>query len=114
MKTYHPKDDRVLVRVDTPEAERKVEREDGSVAKIIMPRSTQDMPETGTIVGVGNGTRHPTSPHVRIELDFSEGQRVLFSRYAGSIVKIDGVEHRVLREAEVLCVIEETAEQKAA
>lgn len=71
---------------------------------IIIPDSAKEKPIQGQVVAVGpgkmldNGKTHT--------LDVKEGDRVLFGKYAGSEVKLDGVEHLILREDEILAVFE--------
>lgn len=94
--TIRPLDDRVLVRPDEAE-----ERTEGG---IYLPDQAKEKPVRGKVVAVGigklldDGKRHPMSLKV--------GDRVVYGKYSGSEVKIDGVEHTILREMDVLGVLE--------
>ena len=71
---------------------------------IIIPESAKEKPVEGVVVAVGNG-KLLDDGNVR-KLDVKEGDRILFGKYSGNEVKIDGEEHLILREDEVLGVIE--------
>lgn len=91
-----PLQDRLLVK--------RIESEAKTAGGIIIPDNAKEKPMEGQIIAVGNGKRLEDGslhkPEVKV------GDRVLFSKYAGSEVKIDGVEHLVLREDDLLGVIE--------
>lgn len=90
-----PLNDRVLVV--------RVEEEQKTAGGIIIPDTAKEKPMEGEVVAVGpgktdeKGTRRP--------LDLKAGDRVLFSKYAGTEIKIDGVEHLFMREDDILGVI---------
>jgi len=93
--SVRPLDDRVVVR---PEA-----AEEKTSGGIVLPDTAKEKPARGEIVAVGvgklleNGTRVPPSLKV--------GDRVLYGKYAGSEVKIGGIEHSILRESEILAIL---------
>jgi len=91
-----PLQDRILVK--------RVEVEEKSVGGIIIPDSAKEKPMEGQVVAVGNGKK--LEDGTLQKPDVKVGDRVLFSKYAGSEVKIDGVEHLVLREDDLLGVLE--------
>ncbi|MBI4889921.1 MAG: co-chaperone GroES [Acidobacteria bacterium] len=90
-----PLHDRVLVkRLDTAEA---------VVGSIIIPDSAKEKPQQGEVVAAGSGKLLETGK--RVELDVKTGDKILFGKYSGSEVKIDGAEYLILREDEILAVI---------
>ena len=93
---FRPLGDRVLVR--------RVEEEEKTKGGIIIPDTAKEKPQEGEVIAVGPGARDETG---KIQpLDVKAGDRILFGKYTGSDIKIDGVEHLILREDEVLGVIE--------
>jgi chaperonin GroES len=91
-----PLQDRLLVR--------RVEEQERSKGGIIIPDSAKERPLEGEVIAVGNGKRLEDGKLV--PLDVKKGDRILFGKYAGTEIKVDGVEHLILREEEVLGVIE--------
>ena len=71
---------------------------------IIIPDSAKEKPQEGEVIAVGDGKRNDAGE--RIPLDVSAGDRVLFGKYSGSEIKIDGDEYLIMREDEILGVIE--------
>jgi chaperonin GroES len=91
-----PLQDRILVR--------RVQEEEKSKGGIIIPDSAKEKPIEGEIVAVGNGKVLDNGKlHT---LDVKAGDRILFGKYAGNEISVDGVEHLILREEEVLGVVE--------
>ncbi|HMA85216.1 MAG TPA: co-chaperone GroES [Desulfosalsimonadaceae bacterium] len=91
-----PLQDRILVR--------RVEEESKTKGGIIIPDSAKEKPAEGVVVAVGEGKR--TEDGKRMTPDIKSGDRVLFAKYAGTEVKIDDEEHLVMREDDVLGIIE--------
>lgn len=91
-----PLHDRVLVR--------RLEEEEQKVGGIIVPDTAKEKPQQGEVIGVGNGKLLDTGE--RVPLDVRVGDRILFGKYAGADVKIDGEEYLILREDEILAVLE--------
>jgi chaperonin GroES len=91
-----PLQDRILVR--------RVEEVEKSRGGIIIPDSAKERPLEGNVIAVGSGKR--TEDGTLIKLDVKAGDRILFGKYAGTEIKVDGVEHIILREDEVLGVID--------
>ena len=94
-----------------------VERlEDGEQVRggILIPDSAREKPQQGKVIAAGNGRR--LEDGTVAPLDVKAGDRILFAKYAGSEVQIDDSEYLILREDEVLAVVEETTteSQKAA
>ena len=91
-----PLGDRILVK--------RLESEERTKGGIIIPDSAKEKPIEATVVAVGNGK--VTKGGAVRPLDVKAGDRILFGKYSGSEVKIDGEEHLILREDEVLAIIE--------
>ena len=91
-----PLHDRLLVR--------RVEENQTTKGGIIIPDSAKERPLEGKVLAVGSGKRLEDGSVVA--LDVKAGDRILFGKYAGTEIKIDGVEHLILGEDEVLGVIE--------
>jgi len=71
---------------------------------IIIPDSAKEKPAEGEVIAVGKGKINEKGD--RIKLDVKVGDRVLFSKYGGTDVKIDGEDHLIMREDDVLAVVE--------
>ena len=93
--TLRPLHDRVLVK--------RVEEGESVIGGIIIPDSAKEKPHRGEVVAIGNGRVLESGK--RVELDVKAGDRILFGKYSGSEVKIDGVEYLILREDEILAVL---------
>ncbi len=91
-----PLQDRILVK--------RVEQENTTKGGIIIPDSAKEKPAEGKVVAVGNGKTGDDGK--RIAMDIKEGDRILFGKYAGTEVKIEGDEYLIMREDDVLGVIE--------
>ena len=91
-----PLNDRVLVL--------RGDQEEKTAGGIIIPDTAKEKPQEGKVVAVGPGKLSDKGE--RIPLDLKENDRVLFGKYAGSDIKIDGVEHLILREDDMLGVIQ--------
>ena len=70
----------------------------------IIPDSAKEKPMEGKIIAVGKGKK--TEDGKVVKLDVKAGDRILFSKYAGTEVNIDGVEHLIMREDDILGIIE--------
>ena len=88
-----PLDDRVLVEVSDPE--------EVTAGGIVLPDTARDKSQEGTIRAVGEGKLNSKTGG-RLPLVVSEGDRVLFGKYAGTDVKIDGNEFKIMREGDLL------------
>jgi len=71
---------------------------------IIIPDTAKEKPQEGKVVAAGPGKRDDEGK--RIPLNVKEGDQILFGRYAGTEVKIDGVEHLIMREDDILGIVE--------
>ena len=91
-----PLHDRILVK--------RVQEENKTKGGIIIPDTAKEKPIEGKVVAVGNG-KLLDSGDVR-KLEVKKGDRILFGKYSGTEVKIDGTEHLILREDDVLGIVE--------
>ena len=91
-----PLQDRILLR--------RVEEVEKTRGGIIIPDSAKERPLEGKVVAVGSGKR--LEDGTLVKLDVKAGDRVLFGKYAGTEVKLEGDEHLILREDDILGVIE--------
>jgi len=91
-----PLHDRVLIK--------RVEEEQKTKGGIIIPDTAKEKPAEGKVVAVGTG-RVLEDGKIRA-LDVKKGDRVLFGKYSGSEVKVDGEELIIMREDDILCIIE--------
>ncbi|MBI3965580.1 MAG: co-chaperone GroES [Chloroflexi bacterium] len=94
-KTVQPLGDRVLVR---PKAKEEVTK-----SGIVIPDTAKEKPQEGTIVAVGPGRRNESGERVAMEV--KEGDTVLYAKYAGTEVKLEGEDHLLLRESDILAVV---------
>ena len=94
--TITPLDDRVLVLPDTAEEK--------TASGLYLPEGAKEKPQTGKVVAVGPGKLTDTGE--RGALSVKKGDTVLFGKYGGSEIELDGVEHKIMRESELLGVIE--------
>ena len=99
-----PLHDRILVE--------RIEEKEQIKGGIIIPDSAKEKPQEGKVVAVGNGKRLENG--TTVPLDVKAGDRILFGKYAGSEIKVEDNEYLILREDEVLAVIEDTKGAKKA
>lgn len=93
---FRPLHDRVLVK--------RLETEEKTAGGIILPDTAQEKPMEGEIVAVGGGVRNETGAIVA--LDVKAGDRVLFGKWSGTDIKIDGDELLIMKESDLLGVFE--------
>lgn len=93
---FRPLHDRVVVR--------RIEAEEKTSGGIIIPDTAKEKPQEGEVVAVGPGAR--AEDGTIAALDVKAGDRILFGKYSGTEVKIEGEEHLVIREDDILGVIE--------
>ncbi len=93
---FRPLHDRVLVK--------RVDQEEKTSGGIIIPDTAQEKPMEGEIIAAGSGTRHEDG--TVIPLDVKAGDRVLFGKWSGTEVKIDGDDLLIMKESDLLGVIE--------
>ena len=102
MVDFTPLHDRVLVR--------RIEAEEKTAGGIIIPDTAKEKPQEGEVVAVGPGARDETGKLV--ELSVKAGDRVLFGKWSGSEVKIDGEELLIMKESDILGIVETEASSK--
>jgi len=81
-----------------------VEEEKKTKGGILIPDTAKEKPQKGKVIAVGPGKVNEKGK--RIPLDVKKGDRVLFGKYAGNEIKIDGVEHLIMREDDILAIQE--------
>jgi chaperonin GroES len=91
-----PLQDRIIVK--------RIQEEEKSSGGIIIPDTAKEKPQEGKVVAVGKGKVGEDGKV--IALDLRKGDRILFGKYAGSEIKIDGTEYLIMREEDVLGVVE--------
>jgi len=91
-----PLQDRVIVK--------RLEEEEKTKGGIIIPDTAKEKPQEGKVIAVGKGKM--TEDGKLIPLDVKVGDKILFGKYSGTEVKIDGEEHLIMREEDILGVIE--------
>ena len=88
--------DRIVVK--------RIEEQETVRGGIIIPDSAKEKPQEGEVVAVGNGKRLENG--TMVQLDVKVGDRILFGKYSGSDIKLDGDEYMIMREDEVLGVLD--------
>jgi len=91
-----PLQDRILIK--------RIEEKEAAKGGIIIPDSAKEKPQKGEVIAVGNGKKNEDGN--LIPLDVKAGDRILFGKYSGAEIKMDGQEFLILREEEVLGIIE--------
>jgi chaperonin GroES len=101
---FRPLHDRVVVK--------RIDAEEKSAGGIIIPDTAKEKPSQGEIIAVGPGGRDEAGKLV--PLDVQVGNRVLFGKWSGTEVKIDGVEYLIMKESDIMGVLEEAQTKKKA
>ena len=101
---FRPLHDRVVVR--------RIEAEEKSAGGIIIPDTAKEKPSEGEVVAVGPGGRDETGK--LIPIDVREGDRVLFGKWSGTEVKIDGQELLIMKESDIMGIIDQPVSKKKA
>ena len=101
---FRPLGDRVLVK--------RVEEEARTKGGIIIPDTVKEKPQEGEVIAVGPGSRDDSGK--RVEMELKAGDRILFGKWSGSEVKIDGEDLIIMKESDVLGVVDAPASMKAA
>jgi len=96
---FRPLHDRVVVR--------RIESEAKTAGGIIIPDTAKEKPQEGEVIAVGPGGRDEAGK--LIPLDVKAGDRILFGKWSGTEVKIDGQEYLIMKESDVMGIIEATA-----
>ena len=101
---FRPLHDRVVVK--------RIDAEEKTAGGIIIPDTAKEKPQTGEVVGVGPGGRDEAGK--LIPIDVRVGDKVLFGKWSGTEVKIDGVEYLIMKESDIMGVLDETVAKKKA
>lgn len=96
MQAIRPLHDRVLIK--------RLEAQENVRGSIIIPDSAKEKPQEGEVMGVGDGKLLENGE--RAALDVKVGDKILFGKYSGSEIKIEGEEYLILREDEILAVLD--------
>jgi chaperonin GroES len=99
MASIRPLQDRVIIK--------RIEEGEQIRGGIIIPDSAREKPQEGQVIAVGAGKKLDSGE--RLALDVKEGDRVLFGKYAGTEVKLDDEEYLIMREDDILGVVEKAA-----
>ena len=91
-----PLGDRLIVRT--------VDEEETTASGLVLPDTAKEKPQKGEVLAAGEGNRNDAGE--RVALDVSVGDHVLYSKYGGTEIKIDGEELLVLRESDVLAIVQ--------
>jgi chaperonin GroES len=102
--TFRPLHDRVLVR--------RVEADEKTAGGIIIPDTAKEKPQEGEVVAMGPGARDESGKQVA--LDLKVGDRILFGKWSGTEIKLNGEDLIIMKESDVMGVIEATATLKKA
>jgi chaperonin GroES len=101
---FRPLHDRVVIK--------RIEAETKTAGGIVIPDTAKEKPQKGEIIAVGPGGRDQAGK--LIPFDVKVGDRVLFGKWSGTEVKIDGVEYLIMKESDVMGVLVETEARKRA
>jgi chaperonin GroES len=101
---FRPLHDRVVVK--------RIEAEEKTAGGIIIPDTAKEKPQQGEVVVVGPGGRDEAGK--LIPIDVKAGDRILFGKWSGTEVKIDDVEYLIMKESDIMGVLEEKPHKKAA
>jgi chaperonin GroES len=102
--SFKPLHDRVLVR--------RLEEEEKTAGGLIIPDSAKEKPQTGEVVAVGEGSRKESGD--LIPMSVKAGDKVLFGKWSGTEVKLDGTDYLIMKESDILGVLEEKKSKKKA
>ncbi len=93
---FRPLQDRILIK--------RIKGEEKTLGGIIIPDTAKEQPQEGEVIAVGNGKKSEDGKLHAVEL--KKGDRILFGKYSGTEIKVDGEEHLILKEEDVLGVLE--------
>jgi chaperonin GroES len=102
--TFRPLHDRVVVT--------RIDADDKTAGGIIIPDTAKEKPTEGEVIAVGPGGRDESGK--LIPIDLKKGDRVLFGKWSGTEVKIDGVEYLIMKESDIMGVVEQAVASKKA
>ena len=96
---FRPLHDRVLVK--------RVDAEEKTVGGIIIPDTAKEKPMEGEVVAIGSGARNEAGTIV--PLDVKKGDRILFGKWSGTEIRVDGQDYLVMKESDVMGIIQQAA-----
>jgi chaperonin GroES len=97
MMKIKPLQDRIVIK--------RIEEEEKTKGGIIIPDSAKEKPQEGRVVAIGDGKTLETGK--KAPLTVKPGDKILFGKYSGTEIKIDGEEHLIMREEDVLAIVED-------
>ena len=101
---FRPLHDRIVIK--------RIEAEAKTAAGIIIPETAKEKPQEGEVIAVGPGGRDELGK--LIPIDVKVGDRILFGKWSGTEVKIDGIEYLIMKESDIMGVLEESVAKKKA
>ena len=101
---FRPLHDRVVVK--------RIDAEAKTAGGIIIPDTAQEKPQTGEVIAVGPGGRDENGK--LIPIDVKKGDRILFGKWSGTEIKLDGEDFLIMKESDIMGVLVETASRKKA
>jgi chaperonin GroES len=101
---FRPLHDRVLVK--------RISEEEKTSGGIIIPDTAKEKPSEGEVIAVGPGGRDEDGK--RIDMDVKSGDRILFGKWSGTEVKVDGEDYLIMKESDIMGVIEKKSAKKKA
>jgi chaperonin GroES len=101
---FRPLHDRVVIE--------RIDAESKTAGGIIIPDTAKEKPQEGKVIAVGPGGRDENSK--LIPIDVKVGNRILFGKWSGTEVKIDGVEYLIMKESDIMGVLDEAEAKKKA
>ena len=101
---FRPLHDRVLVKC--------VDQEEKTAGGIIIPDNAQEKPMEGKVISVGSGSK--AEDGTVVPLDVKKGDRILFGKWSGSEVKLDGEDLMILKESDILGIVDQAVSKKQA
>lgn len=101
---FKPLHDRILVR--------RIDADEKTAGGIIIPDTAKEKPMEGEVIATGDGARDESG--TRIPLDVNKGDRILFGKWSGTEVTIDGEELLIMKESDVMGIVEQTKTMKKA
>jgi len=101
---FKPLHDRVLVR--------RIESDEKTKGGLIIPDSAKEKPSEGEVIAVGEGARKDSGE--LIEMSVKPGDRILFGKWSGTEITLDGEEYLIMKESDILGIVEDSAEASKA
>ena len=87
-----------------------IEQEDITAGGIVLPETAKEKPQQGLVLSIGQGDRNKAGE--RIPMDVTAGDKVWFAKYSGSEIKVDGKKLLIMRESDILAIVENKSKSK--